>query len=182
MKSKIKIVFWFSYLWKTKLPTDQKYLLWKGRVKPEVARLQRRWFRSCWGVFPTSSPGSSRFPEDPGDEVGSVPCLHGAVSRANVTQQQSKACLYHGRDVFKEMSWSFFHWQVCFCCNLAALLYAITLCWVERLGSGSINCGLQTTEYKKHRPGIKCELHAVLVRLSLLISGSRSLARFPQKT
>ena len=25
-------------------------------------------------------------------------------------QQQSKACLYHGRDVFKEMSRSFFHW------------------------------------------------------------------------
>ena len=39
----------------------------------------------CLGVFPTSSPGSSRFPEDPGDEVGSVPCLHGAVSRGNVT-------------------------------------------------------------------------------------------------
>ena len=81
-----KIVFWFSYLWKTKLPTDQKYLLWKGRVKPEVARLQTRW-RSSWseGVFSTSSPGSPRFPEDPGDEVGSVPCLRRAVSRGNVT-------------------------------------------------------------------------------------------------
>ena len=78
--------FWFSYLWKTKLPTDQKYLLWKGRVKPEVARLQTRW-RSSWseGVFSTSSPGSPRFPEDPGDEVGSVPCLRRAVSRGNVT-------------------------------------------------------------------------------------------------
>ena len=81
-----KIVFWFSYLWKTKLPTDQKYLLWKGRVKPEVARLQTRW-RSSWseGVFSTSSPGSPRFPEDPGDEVGNVPCLRRAVSRGNVT-------------------------------------------------------------------------------------------------
>ena len=80
-----KILFWFSYLWKTKLPTDQKYLLWKGRVKPEVARLQTRW-RSSWseGVFSTSSPGSPRFPEDPGDEVGSVPCLRRAVSRGNV--------------------------------------------------------------------------------------------------
>ena len=78
--------FWFSYLWKTKLPTDQKCLLWKGRVKPEVARLQTRW-RSSWseGVFSTSSPGSPRFPEDPGDEVGSVPCLRRAVSRGNVT-------------------------------------------------------------------------------------------------
>ena len=77
---------WFSYLWKTKLPTDQKCLLWKGRVKPEVARLQTRW-RSSWseGVFSTSSPGSPRFPEDPGDEVGSVPCLRRAVSRGNVT-------------------------------------------------------------------------------------------------
>ena len=81
-----KIVFWFSYLWKTKLPTDQKYLLWKGRVKPEVARLQTRW-RSSWSerVFSTSSPRSPRFPEDPGDEVGSVPCLRRAVSRGNVT-------------------------------------------------------------------------------------------------
>ena len=81
-----KILFWFSHLWKTKLPTDQKYLLWKGRVKPEVARLQTRW-RSSWseGVFSTSSPGSPRFPEDPGDEVGSVPCLRRAVSRGNVT-------------------------------------------------------------------------------------------------
>ena len=81
-----KIVFWVLYLWKTKLPTDQKYLLWKGRVKPEVARLQTRW-RSSWseGVFPTSSPGSPRFPEDPGDEVESVPCLCRALSSGNIT-------------------------------------------------------------------------------------------------
>ena len=39
----------------------------------------------CLGMFPTSSPGSSRFPEDPGDEVRSVPYLHGAVSKGNVT-------------------------------------------------------------------------------------------------
>ena len=79
-----KSFFDFLFWWKTKLPTDQKYLLWKGRVKPEVARLQTRW-RSSWseGVFSTSSPGSPRFPEDPGDEVGSVPCLRRAVSRGN---------------------------------------------------------------------------------------------------
>ena len=106
-----KIVFWFSYLWKTKLPTDQKYLLWKGRVKPEVARLQTRW-RSSWseGVFSTSSPGSPRFPEDPGDEVGRFRVFVELSLEEMLRQQQSKACLYHGRDVFKEMSWSFFHW------------------------------------------------------------------------
>ena len=27
-----------------------------------------------------------------------------------LSQRQSKACLYHGWDVFKEMSWMFFHW------------------------------------------------------------------------
>ena len=44
-----------------------------------------------------------------------------------------------------------------------------------------MDCGLRTTEYIKNGPGIKCEVRAVLVRLSqspsLLISGSRSLAR-----
>ena len=48
-----------------------------------------------------------------------------------------------------------------------------------------MDCGLRTTEYIKHGPGIKCELRAVLVRLSqspsLLITGSRSLARLPQE-
>ena len=29
-----------------------------------------------------------------------------------------------------------------------------------------MDCGLRTTEYIKHGPGIKCELRAVLVRLS----------------
>ena len=37
------------------------------------------------GVFPILSPGSYRFPEDPGEEVGSVPCLRRAVSSGNVT-------------------------------------------------------------------------------------------------
>ena len=47
-----------------------------------------------------------------------------------------------------------------------------------------MDCGQRTTEYIKHGPGIKCELRAVLVRLSqspsLLISGSRSLAHLSQ--
>ena len=30
-----------------------------------------------------------------------------------------------------------------------------------------MDCGLRTTEYIKHGPGIKCELRAVLVRLPL---------------
>ena len=85
----LRIVFWFSYLWKTKFPTDQKYLLWKGRVKPEVARLQRRW-RWSWfeRVFRVSVELSL-------EEM--------------LSQRQFKACLYHGRDAFKETSWMFFH-------------------------------------------------------------------------
>ena len=51
---------------------------------------------------------------------------------------------------------------------------------------GTVDCGLRTTEYVKHGSSIKYELRAVLVRPSqspsLLISGSRSLARLPQKT
>ena len=43
-------------------------------------------------------------------------------------QQQSKACLYHGRDVFKEMSRSFFTGKCAFVATLehysTQLLYA----------------------------------------------------------
>ena len=54
-----------------------------GRVKPEVVRLQTRWRSSCCeGVF----------------HVFVEPSLG-----EKLRQQQSKACLYHGRDVFKEM-------------------------------------------------------------------------------
>ena len=69
---------------KTKLPTDQKHLLWKGRVTPEVARLQTRWRSSL------SERVFRVFVELSLEEM--------------LSQRQSKACLYHGRDVFKEMS------------------------------------------------------------------------------
>ena len=64
MKSEMKIVFWFSYLRKTKIAKIPKISV-RGRVKPEVARIKARW----------RSSGPQR------DDT----CLRRAVSRGNVT-------------------------------------------------------------------------------------------------
>ena len=64
VKSKIKIVFWFSYLWKTKLPTDQIKPVMEGEGKTgSGATAKKMAVVLKWA---------------------SVPCLRRAVFRGNV--------------------------------------------------------------------------------------------------
>ena len=73
VKSKMKIVFWFFYLWKTKIANRLKIPVTGREGKSEVARLLTRWRSSCSeGVF-------------------RVACLHQAVSSGNVTPTGSQS-------------------------------------------------------------------------------------------